>query len=696
MPDEAAAGVAAAPAPAAVAVPAASPAPAAAPATSPAAGEAAAGIAAAADDAASRRRILLAGDAEGNLVKLFNQVGNQQKRGGKFDALLSVGAFLPGMGEGAKEAAAALAQYVSGKEKVPINTYFIESRSAAMLQACPDGKTLCENLHFLGGFGVREIEGLTVAYLSGRYDEKVYSSQDAGAAGPAFVGTSYTRQAINGLLKLARKPGAAGIDVLLTAEWPTNIEDKLEEVERPKHPEGLPFDFKEVSSPVIAELCAALEPRYHVFGIADIFYQRAPFQTLKSGHVSRCIALGKVGSKGKGRMWVHALSLSPAASMTDAAKMMRPANTSACPFIEKPKLPEGDGAGVKRSAEDMDGVLGEDTLPPPIPNEIFIGRLPPNINEDRIKKALKHCGTIERIHLAREEGPDGTKPCKGFGWVTFSTPDEAEAACDLNDLLECGNRKLSIQISRPKAGGPPRKKREVQIVIEPHAECWFCLVNPKVEKHMIVCATTEVYVATARGPITPMSVLVLPVKHAPSYAACPPELQEVLSSHVAAIRQMCRKTKQECIVFERWLPFGMSANNHMQIQVIPIETARAGAAREALEASVRRHLAGAVLRRVQSHAEVVDHLDDDTTTPYVYFEVPGDNTAKGRQIERYVYAAPKAGPRIPLNFGRMVACELLKCEDKVDWRQCQEDKDSESKLTRVFREAFKPYQPKAS
>merc|ERR1719379_480145 len=167
----------------------------------------------------------------------------------------------------------------------------------------------------------------------------------------------------------------------------------------------------------------------------------------------------------------------------------------------------------------MSGVLEEDSLPPPIPNEIFIGRLPPNIEEKRLQAALKHCGKIERIHLAREEGPDGTKPCKGFGWVTFSTAEEAEAACELSDLLECGNRKLSIQISRPKAGSGPRKKREIQIVIEPHSECWFCLVNPKVEKHMIVSATTEVYVATARGPITPGNVLVLPVKHSPCYAA---------------------------------------------------------------------------------------------------------------------------------------------------------------------------------
>jgi len=635
---------------------------------------------------------LLSGDVDGNLTKLFTQAGNQQKRVGKFDALLSVGAFLPGMGEGAKEAAAALAKYVTGKEKVPITTYFIESRSAAMLQAAPEGKKLCENLHFLGGFGIREVEGLTVAYLSGRYDAAVYD-KDAVEAGPAFVGTAYTRQAVDGLVELARKPGAPAIDVLLTAEWPMNIEDKLDEIERPKHPEGLPLELKEVSSPVIADLCVALEPRYHVFGTADIFYQRPPFQTLKGGHVARCIGLGKVGSKGKGRMWVHALSLSPVSTMMEAARMQRPPNTSPCPFVGKAALPAvgSDDGGQKRPASEM----VEDNLPEAIPNEVFIGRLPPNIEEKRIQKALQHCGTIERIHLAREDGPDGTRPCKGFGWVTFSSPEEAEAAVELSDLLECGNRKLSIQLSRPKAGGPPRKKREIQIVVEPHAEYWFCLVNPKVEKHMIVCATTEVYVATARGPVNPSNVLVLPVKHAPCYAACPPELQEVLSSHVAAIRKMCRETQRECIVWERWIPMGISGANHMQIQVLPIELSRAGAAREALEESVKRHLPGAKLKRVGTHAEVIEHLGDDATTPYVYFEIPGDNTAKGRAVDRYVYAGTtKGGPRIPLNFGRQVACELLNCENKVDWRQCQEDMDSEKLLTRTFREQFKKYQPK--
>eukprot|EP00438_Fugacium_kawagutii_P023349 Skav218612 [mRNA] locus=scaffold3208:75427:84213:+ [translate_table: standard] len=36
--------------------------------------------------------------------------------------------------------------------------------------------------------------------------------------------------------------------------------------------------WQEAAAPPIAELCGALEPRYHLFGTADLFYQRPPFK----------------------------------------------------------------------------------------------------------------------------------------------------------------------------------------------------------------------------------------------------------------------------------------------------------------------------------------------------------------------------------------------------------------------------------
>lgn len=633
-----------------------------------------------------RRQLLLVGDVEGGLAKLYSQVAAQQKKGINFTALFAVGAFLPALGD--TEAAAVLAEFVSGTRKVPIDTFFIDSRSAAFLQAAPDGKQLTEKIHFLGGFGVRELNGLKVAYLSGCYDAATFA-KPVEEDGPCFVGAAYTATAVQKLIKLA-KAEASPIDILLTAEWPKGMEERMDESAKPKDPDGQEIEWSKISSPAIAELCDALEPRYHIFGGADLYYQRAPFQTKDGGHVCRCIALGRVASKGKARSAFHGLSLSPAATMPETVLKQRPANTTPNPFVTVTAPSERES--TKRDASAME----EPEEDPIEPDTVFLGRLPANIEEKRIQAALKHVGKIERVHLAREAG-EGS-PCKGFGWVTFSTPEEAEAACDLDGMLDCGGRMITISISRPKNrdGGPRKKKREIQIVVEPHADCWFCLVNPKVEKHMIVTATTEVYIATARGPVNPYHVQILPVKHAPCFAACPPELQQALQVQLAALRKMFEDAGQECLVWERWIPMGSSSANHMQVQVLPIDKTRAGSdARAALEAAAKQHLSGAKFKKLSAHTEVADNLNDDPTTPYIYFEIPGDLTARGRQIERFLYAAvPGAGPRIPIDFGRQVACQLLGCDDKVDWRQCQDSKEGEKKLAVTLRELFKPFQVK--
>eukprot|EP00913_Durusdinium_trenchii_P024983 g23449.t1 len=85
----------------------------------------------------------------------------------------------------------------------------------------------------------------------------------------------------------------------------------------------------------------------------------APFQTKDAGHVCRCIALGKVASKGKARTAFHGLSLSPAAAMPETALKQRPANTTPNPFAAPVVAGggadgEGDEKGTKRDAAAME------------------------------------------------------------------------------------------------------------------------------------------------------------------------------------------------------------------------------------------------------------------------------------------------------------------------------------------------------
>merc|ERR1712187_683554 len=102
----------------------------------------------------------------------------------------------------------------------------------------------------------------------------------------------------------------------------------------------------------LAQLCVGLEPRYHLFGTADVFYQRPPFQTPK-GHFCRCIGLGTVGSKDKERKWLHALSLSPMAHMRRDDLIQAPPNATPSPFkdLKRPAPSNADDPPAKKTPQ---------------------------------------------------------------------------------------------------------------------------------------------------------------------------------------------------------------------------------------------------------------------------------------------------------------------------------------------------------
>lgn len=287
------------------------------------------------------RKVLVCGDARGNLSKLFATVEAQEKKVGPFDALFCVGSFLPEVAPAAGanvagiEAASAvvansdaadagLAGYLTGEKRVPVECYFVDP-GAALVHAAPRGKKIGEKLYFLGAYGVREICGLRVAYLSGHYNPSTYET-----AGVDFVGGAFTSKAVGTLQRLAKQ---RGIDVLLTCGWPAGCERHIEAKAQ------LPPDqsWQLASAPPLAELCLAIEPRYHIFGSGQIFYQRPPFQTPRRGHACRCIGLGQVGSTSKQQKWLHALALSPMEHMKPEDLKQKPAGVTPCPFVVSAK-----------------------------------------------------------------------------------------------------------------------------------------------------------------------------------------------------------------------------------------------------------------------------------------------------------------------------------------------------------------------
>eukprot|EP00416_Gambierdiscus_australes_P026413 CAMPEP_0171068694 /NCGR_PEP_ID=MMETSP0766_2-20121228/8717_1 /TAXON_ID=439317 /ORGANISM="Gambierdiscus australes, Strain CAWD 149" /LENGTH=382 /DNA_ID=CAMNT_0011525037 /DNA_START=69 /DNA_END=1214 /DNA_ORIENTATION=+ len=279
--------------------------------------------AAAVAEAARKRKVLVCGDVRGNFAKLFATVEAQEKKVGPFDALLCVGSFLPEANSDEESVSA----YINGSKQAALECYFVDP-SAVMLQAAPRGRSFGGCLHFLGAYGVREVCGLRVAFLSGHYEPEVYERTDVD-----FVGGAFTSRAVGELIRrAARDVRQRGVDLLLTCSWPAGVDKRLDdESQQPPQLEDVP-SWELVSSPPLAELCYALEPRYHLFGSANLFYQRPPFKAPRKGHACRCIGLGQVGSTNKQQKWLHALALSPMVHMKREELMQQTATATACPF----------------------------------------------------------------------------------------------------------------------------------------------------------------------------------------------------------------------------------------------------------------------------------------------------------------------------------------------------------------------------
>lgn len=105
-------------------------------------------------------KILLSGDIQGNLDFLLEKIEILLKSS-QFELIFSVGQILSINYD--------LTPFCSGQRKIPIPIYFLEAGELgySLMDLFPEGKEICPNLYFLGRSGVRNINGLNVAWING-------------------------------------------------------------------------------------------------------------------------------------------------------------------------------------------------------------------------------------------------------------------------------------------------------------------------------------------------------------------------------------------------------------------------------------------------------------------------------------------------------------------------------------------------
>jgi len=85
-------------------------------------------------------------------------------------------------------------------------------------------------------------------------------------------------------------------------------------------------------------------------------------------------------------------------------------------------------------------------------NKLFVGNLSFNTTENDLQDAFAAHGTVTEANLMMDRT---TNRPRGFGFVTMSSPAEAQKAIDALNGKEMDGRALTVNVARPREDRPP-------------------------------------------------------------------------------------------------------------------------------------------------------------------------------------------------------------------------------------------------
>ncbi|CAK5277556.1 unnamed protein product [Mycena citricolor] len=660
-------------------------------------------------------KILTVGSAVGSMRDLFAKVKSIDAKHGKFDLVLCIGDFF-----GALDNASAVEetrQLLDGELEAPIECYIMQGDNplsdAVIQKFSKNGGELCKNVFLLSKSGtITTANGLRIACLGGRYDAEMYSSAEAapGFSSPFFSSHTVERLLSNTLTNSTSKQNygsLAGIqstatasqlvDILISNAWPAAV----------THLSSAPLpnpELAQIGAPPLDGLVRKTKPRYHFAasgGKPPLFWEREPYLwDDEQGRVSRFVSLGAFGGEqppGKKQRWFYAFSIAPDGPAAVSAQ--RPANATKNPFLEMNSRPMKRTFDQASEAENF--IFGNVRQPQKRTRVGEPGKPPPGYK----------CHRCESSEHLIDDCPERVKPPEGYVCRICNVSGHLVRDCPTRFALgDTGGRKpREGYICRacgsdghylddcPSSSGRPSERRSnkrgppKEITAD---ECWFCLSNPNLAKHLIVAIGSECYVTLAKGQIVPTHpptdgpsvpggghVLIIPIAHFPTYSTIPGDLAgpiiEETERHKTALREMFAKHKAAMVTFEVGKLSAKGGHAHVQAVPVPL------ALQDKVEQVFRSE--GQMLG-IDFEADPDEALQTCAGGRGSYFRVDLPN---GQKLVHLIKDHVPFG----IQFGRQTLASLLNMPERMDWKACSLSDDEDKADAQAFKAAYAAFSP---
>jgi len=325
------------------------------------------------------------GSIEGQLETAFNKLTTLHAKNNFALAIVAGNLFAEAQDDDTVSA------LLDGRISVPCPTYFTVGTNALppnVIQKIEGDEEIAPNLHYLGKRSVTKTsEGVRIVALGGILDTTIVGGQSKEQHLPFH--TLDDAKALR---------GANSADILLTAVWPTGVW-KGSSAQLPLEPANIP------ATDSMADLCAALKPRYHFSASpGEFFYEREPFFYLPtdegaevSNEVTRFISLAALGNSSKAKA-LYAFTLQKETPVS------LPQGSTVSPFSRSAKRarPAADAGSYSRfgNSHGRDHKRRKHVQePPPGPDKCFFCLSNPNLSTHMVSSIGDEC------YVATAKGP---------------------------------------------------------------------------------------------------------------------------------------------------------------------------------------------------------------------------------------------------------------------------------------------------
>ncbi|KAL0060002.1 hypothetical protein AAF712_013238 [Marasmius tenuissimus] len=658
-------------------------------------------------------KILTVGSAVGSIKDLFAKVKAIDAKHGKFDFVLCLGDFFGPLGQQTGDSEDQVSMLLEGKLEVPIECYIMQGENpipdAVIQKFAKTGGELCKNVFLMSKSGlVTTANGLRVACLGGVYNEDGFASPFFSShsierllSNTLTTSSSSTKQDYKSLASIQSSSASSQlVDILITNTWPDSA-SQFSAVPIPG--EGVAFG----GAVPLDDVVRRIKPKYHFAacgGKPPVFWEREPYvwEDEPGGRLARFVSLGAFGGEppasGKKQRWFYAFSITP-----NAPPAPRPANATRNPFtdgVSRPPKRSFDDAGgenyifgnVQHPGKRVRQDAAQNGKPPPgykcrrcESSEHFINDCP-----ERSKPpegyVCKICNTAISYAIVRRDMRLGILVVENPRKDTFV--ERAEVKRTTWMIVRWRTKGRVAENKGEEGRGGHRRRLDVT------SECWFCLANPNLAKHLIVSIGTECYVTLPKGQIIPTQsaadhvdvpggghVLIVPISHFPTYTTIPsdlaPPIVEETEKYKSALRAFYAKHFCVPVFFEVGRISGKGGHAHVQAVPIPNK----------LKDKVENAFV------TEGRTQGIDFEEDPEGALEAcqggrggYFRV---DLPDGRKMVHLIKDHVPFG----IQFGRQVLVNLLNIPERLDWKACTLSEDEDRADAAAFKTTFAPFDP---